>query len=112
MIPLRNRRVGELRGPFDYGRRGGKQSAHGVSRVRGVTGAVTVTEQTKIYGGDPMNSADVSSESMTKMPTPGVVEMNLEVIVIAVGDVDRAKRFYANLGWRLDADLEVVRTSA
>ena len=28
----------------------------------------------------------------------------LEVVVLAVADVDRAKRFYANLGWRLDAD--------
>jgi catechol 2,3-dioxygenase-like lactoylglutathione lyase family enzyme len=33
------------------------------------------------------------------------VEMRLEVVVIPVSDVDRAKRFYANLGWRLDADL-------
>jgi catechol 2,3-dioxygenase-like lactoylglutathione lyase family enzyme len=30
--------------------------------------------------------------------------MKLEVIVIPVSDVDRAKRFYAGLGWRLDAD--------
>ena len=53
-----------------------------------------------------MNSADVSSETKRKIPTPGVVEVNLEVIVIAVGDVDRAKRFYENLGWRLDADVD------
>jgi catechol 2,3-dioxygenase-like lactoylglutathione lyase family enzyme len=31
--------------------------------------------------------------------------MKLEVVVISVSDVDRAKRFYGNLGWRLDADL-------
>jgi catechol 2,3-dioxygenase-like lactoylglutathione lyase family enzyme len=30
--------------------------------------------------------------------------MKLEVIVIPVSDVDRAKEFYASLGWRLDAD--------
>jgi predicted enzyme related to lactoylglutathione lyase len=30
--------------------------------------------------------------------------MNLEVIVIPVSDVDRAKEFYGSLGWRLDAD--------
>jgi catechol 2,3-dioxygenase-like lactoylglutathione lyase family enzyme len=30
--------------------------------------------------------------------------MNLEVVVIPVSDVDRAKAFYAKLGWRLDAD--------
>ncbi|MEA2888758.1 MAG: hypothetical protein QOD11_3118 [Bradyrhizobium sp.] len=32
------------------------------------------------------------------------VEMKLEVVVIPVSDVDRAKRFYGGLGWRLDAD--------
>jgi catechol 2,3-dioxygenase-like lactoylglutathione lyase family enzyme len=32
------------------------------------------------------------------------VDMNLEVAIIAVADVDRAKAFYAGLGWRLDAD--------
>jgi len=31
--------------------------------------------------------------------------MNLEVLVIAVSDVDRAKEFYGRLGWRLDADV-------
>jgi catechol 2,3-dioxygenase-like lactoylglutathione lyase family enzyme len=34
----------------------------------------------------------------------GAIEMKLEVVVLPVADVDRAKRFYANLGWRLDAD--------
>src|SRR5881628_2525670 len=32
------------------------------------------------------------------------VNMKLEVVVIPVSDVDRAKEFYARLGWRLDAD--------
>lgn len=32
------------------------------------------------------------------------VDMKLEVVVIGVSDVDRAKAFYVNLGWRLDAD--------
>ena len=31
-------------------------------------------------------------------------DLKLEVVVIPVSDVDRAKRFYGNLGWRLDAD--------
>jgi catechol 2,3-dioxygenase-like lactoylglutathione lyase family enzyme len=30
--------------------------------------------------------------------------MRLEIVVIPVSDVDRAKRFYGGLGWRLDAD--------
>jgi catechol 2,3-dioxygenase-like lactoylglutathione lyase family enzyme len=32
------------------------------------------------------------------------MDMKLEVVVIPVSDVERAKRFYAGLGWRLDAD--------
>ena len=35
------------------------------------------------------------------------VDMKLEVVVIAVADVERSKRFYGNLGWRLDADFAV-----
>jgi catechol 2,3-dioxygenase-like lactoylglutathione lyase family enzyme len=34
------------------------------------------------------------------------VAHKLEVLVIPVSDVDRAKDFYANLGWRLDADYD------
>ncbi len=32
-------------------------------------------------------------------------DMALEVVIIPVSDVDRAVRFYASLGWRLDADI-------
>jgi catechol 2,3-dioxygenase-like lactoylglutathione lyase family enzyme len=32
------------------------------------------------------------------------LDMKLEVVVIPVSDVDRAKEFYLKLGWRLDAD--------
>src|SRR5262245_12728813 len=35
------------------------------------------------------------------------VDMKLEVVVIPVADVDRSKRFYCGLGWRLDADFAV-----
>ncbi len=53
-----------------------------------------------------MSSTDVRNEASTDAPARGgVVDMNLEVIVIAVADVDKAKAFYANLGWRLDADV-------
>jgi catechol 2,3-dioxygenase-like lactoylglutathione lyase family enzyme len=40
-------------------------------------------------------STDASAETL---------DFKLEVVVIAVSDVDRAKRFYGSLGWRLDAD--------
>ncbi len=52
-----------------------------------------------------MSSTDVRNEVPADAPAPAVVDMNLEVIVIAVTDVDRAKDFYGNLGWRLDADV-------
>ncbi len=35
----------------------------------------------------------------------GRADMKLEIVVIPVSDVDRAKAFYESLGWRLDADL-------
>jgi catechol 2,3-dioxygenase-like lactoylglutathione lyase family enzyme len=40
----------------------------------------------------------------SKASKAGKVDMKLEVAVIPVSDVDRAKHFYENLGWRLDAD--------
>jgi len=35
------------------------------------------------------------------------MDMKLEVVVLPVADVDRAKAFYTGLGWRLDADFPV-----
>ena len=32
------------------------------------------------------------------------VDMKLEVVLLGVSDVDRAKAFYQNLGWRFDGD--------
>ena len=32
------------------------------------------------------------------------LDMKLEIVVIPVSNVDRAKQFYGDLGWRLDAD--------
>jgi catechol 2,3-dioxygenase-like lactoylglutathione lyase family enzyme len=34
------------------------------------------------------------------------VDTKLEIVVIPVSDVNRAKEFYAKLGWRLDADFD------
>ena len=45
-----------------------------------------------------------STDASTEMPEVGTIDMKLEVVVIPVSDVDRAKRFYDSLGWRLDAD--------
>jgi catechol 2,3-dioxygenase-like lactoylglutathione lyase family enzyme len=49
-------------------------------------------------------SAQMSSQQGSQVPSAGKVDMKLEVIAIPVSDVDRAKRFYGDLGWRLDAD--------
>jgi catechol 2,3-dioxygenase-like lactoylglutathione lyase family enzyme len=35
------------------------------------------------------------------------MDMKLEVVAVPVSDVDRAKQFYAMLGWRLDADFVI-----
>ena len=40
----------------------------------------------------------------TETPKPPALDMKLGVVVIPVADVDRAKRFYDGLGWRLYAD--------
>jgi catechol 2,3-dioxygenase-like lactoylglutathione lyase family enzyme len=40
-------------------------------------------------------------------PVAGTVDMKLEVVVIPVSNADRSKRFYSNLGWRLDGDFVV-----
>jgi catechol 2,3-dioxygenase-like lactoylglutathione lyase family enzyme len=50
-----------------------------------------------------MSSTDVRG-SATGSAAGSVIEMKLEVVVIPVSDVDRAKAFYTGLGWRLDAD--------
>ena len=46
------------------------------------------------------------STNAVRSTEPGVarVDLKLEAVVIPVSDVDRAKEFYAKLGWRLDAD--------
>jgi catechol 2,3-dioxygenase-like lactoylglutathione lyase family enzyme len=52
-----------------------------------------------------MSTTDVSNEAGGGGAAIGSFDMKLEVVVLPVTDVDRAKRFYESLGWRLDADL-------
>jgi len=49
-----------------------------------------------------MSSTEVHNAS--RDAAAGTVDMRLEVQIIPVSDVDRAKEFYQRLGWRLDAD--------
>ncbi len=55
-----------------------------------------------------MSSVQVSRESTTASPPVKPGEMRLEVVVVPVADVDRARGFYEGLGWRLDANLTVA----
>ncbi len=57
-----------------------------------------------------MSSTEVRDESAVKPSRAQALDMKLEVAVIPVSDVDRAKRFYGGLGWRLDADFAVGDT--
>ena len=54
-----------------------------------------------------MSSTGASADSSTEVPEVGTIDMKLEVVTLPVSDVDRAKRFYQSLGWRLDIDLVV-----
>jgi predicted enzyme related to lactoylglutathione lyase len=54
-----------------------------------------------------MSTTDVSSETSTEVPEPATIDMKLEVVNVPVSDLDRAKRFYGSLGWRLDGDFAV-----
>lgn len=51
-----------------------------------------------------MSTKTVPSMDPTSKASVARLAMKLEVVVIPVSDVDRAKEFYNRLGWRLDAD--------
>ena len=50
-----------------------------------------------------MNQIDTAIHQNAAASTASF-DMKLEVVVIPVSDVERAKRFYLGMGWRLDAD--------
>ena len=53
---------------------------------------------------EPMNTNEVGNNDATS-DASGKVDMRLEVDIIPVSNVDRAKQFYERLGWRLDDDV-------
>ena len=55
-----------------------------------------------------MASTDVSGNTSMETPEAGTIDMKLEVVTLAVSDVDRAKRFYQSLGWWTDAEVSEV----
>jgi catechol 2,3-dioxygenase-like lactoylglutathione lyase family enzyme len=52
-----------------------------------------------------MSSVEVDSAGAADTAPVKPGEFRLEVVVLPVSDVDRAKEFYGSLGWRLDADV-------
>src|SRR5262245_8938397 len=54
-----------------------------------------------------MSSTQVRSDTAVRPPLAQRIDMKLEVVVVPVSDIDRAKRFYTDLGWRLDGDFLV-----
>jgi catechol 2,3-dioxygenase-like lactoylglutathione lyase family enzyme len=53
-----------------------------------------------------MSSTDVRTAASAETQELSTIDMALEVVTVPVSDVDRAKRFYLSLGWRLDIDLD------
>jgi catechol 2,3-dioxygenase-like lactoylglutathione lyase family enzyme len=49
---------------------------------------------------------EVRSNDETNDASVAGIDMKFEIVVIPVSNVDRAKEFYARLGWRLDADYD------
>src|SRR5712671_4561365 len=49
-------------------------------------------------------SSTLTRTTATTDAAPARLDMKLEIVVIPVSDVERAKAFYVGLGWRLDAD--------
>lgn len=49
-----------------------------------------------------MSTTPVPSKESTSKPAAATVDMKLEVVIIAVLDVERATQFYKKLGWRQD----------
>jgi predicted enzyme related to lactoylglutathione lyase len=52
-----------------------------------------------------MSSVQNRSEPATDPARRKTTDLNLEVVVLPVSDIERAKGFYEALGWRLDADV-------
>src|ERR1700733_5052542 len=59
-------------------------------------------------GGKNMANATYETQAHDSASETNVatIDMKFEIVVIPVSDVDRAKEFYARLGWRLDADYD------
>jgi catechol 2,3-dioxygenase-like lactoylglutathione lyase family enzyme len=57
-----------------------------------------------------MSSSQTGSKNAMQTSSAAMGDLKLEVISIPVSDVDRAKAFYAGLGWSVDADFMVGKS--
>jgi uncharacterized protein GlcG (DUF336 family)/catechol 2,3-dioxygenase-like lactoylglutathione lyase family enzyme len=57
-----------------------------------------------VSGGTVEQDVAILEAALREPAATRKIDMKLEVVVIPVADADRAKRFYGDLGWRLDID--------
>lgn len=57
-----------------------------------------------VSGGTVEQDIDILESALREAEPTDATEMKLEVVVLPVADADRAKRFYGDLGWRMDID--------
>jgi catechol 2,3-dioxygenase-like lactoylglutathione lyase family enzyme len=55
-----------------------------------------------------MSITQATTDPVTQTSTATKLALKIEVLVIPVSDVDRAKRFYEGLGWRVDGDFSIA----
>jgi catechol 2,3-dioxygenase-like lactoylglutathione lyase family enzyme len=54
-----------------------------------------------------MSTTELNTANATQVPETKSPDMKLEVVILPVSDAERAKQFYASLGWREDADFPI-----
>jgi uncharacterized protein GlcG (DUF336 family)/catechol 2,3-dioxygenase-like lactoylglutathione lyase family enzyme len=57
-----------------------------------------------VSGGTVEQDVEILESALREPAAASTMDMTLEIVVLSVSDVDRAKQFYSNLGWRLDID--------
>src|SRR5262245_52912601 len=57
-----------------------------------------------------MSTTQTGNERTTRTTSAAALDLKLEVTAIPVSDIDRAKRFYEGLGWKLDADFMIGKS--
>jgi catechol 2,3-dioxygenase-like lactoylglutathione lyase family enzyme len=61
-------------------------------------------QHSNLFGDSTMNTTVKEQVRDRESAISAVIDYRLEALVIPVSNVNRAKQFYGNLGWRLDAD--------